>query len=149
MATLPNNVYEFDSLHNALDFIKPLIIEDYPIVIQKIYGEKSFFPTEFECKGFRVEVGPKGEEIKVYVKDEDKEDRFKDANLNEYIKVKLTAKGKQIYKDYYDNDPPTLDVDDEGYAKFQMWDFMQIFGEHISMGGPMICETNVKIQIRN
>ena len=94
MTTLPNNIYEFDSLYNAIDFIKPLIVEDYPVVIQKIYGEKKHFPTELECKGFRVEIGPKGEEIKVYVKGEDKEDRFKDANLNEYIKVKLTNKGK-------------------------------------------------------
>lgn len=157
MAALPNNIYNFDSLYNALDFIKPLIVEGYSVVIQKIYGETLFPTCERKCMGFQVEIGPKGEEVKVYLPNEkaeseeckyNKEDRFKDANLNDYIKVKLTDKGKQIYKDYYDNDPPTLDVDDEEYVKFQMWDFMKIFGEHMHMGGPMICETNVKIQTR-
>ena len=148
---LPNDSYEFKGLYTAIDFIKPLVSEGYPVVMQKMYGQTMFPTMEEECVGFKVEVGPRCQEIKVYIKGEDnnKEDRFKDANLNDYIKVKLTDKGKQFYNDYYDNDPPTLDIDDEGYSKFQMWDFMRIFGEHIHMGGPMICETNVKIQIRN
>ena len=79
-------------------------------------------------------------------------DRFRDVNLNEYIKVKLTDKGKEIYRNYYhdidDEYIPTLDVDEEGYCKFQLWDFMRIFGEHFCMGGGLPCETNVKIQIR-
>jgi len=70
MATLPNNVYNFDSFYNALDFIKPLIVEDYPVVIQKIYGETLFPTMEHRCTGFRVEVGPKGEEVKVYLPNE-------------------------------------------------------------------------------
>lgn len=80
------------------------------------------------------------------------EDRFRDVNLNEYIKVKLTDKGKEIYRNYYhyidDEDVPKLNVDEEGYCKFQLWDFMHIFGEHFHMGGGLPCETNVKIQIR-
>ena len=79
-------------------------------------------------------------------------DRFKDVNLNEYIKVKLTDKGKEIYRNYwYDIDDeyvPTLNVDEGGYCKFQLWDFMRIFGEHFRMGGGLPCEINVKIQIR-
>ena len=79
-------------------------------------------------------------------------DRFRDVNLNEYIKVKLTDKGKEIYRNYYhyidDEDVPTLDVDEEGFCKFQLWEFMRIFGEHFRMGGGLPCETNVKIQIR-
>jgi hypothetical protein len=82
----------------------------------------------------------------------EKSDRFRNVNLNEYIKVKLTDKGKEIYRNYYhyidDEDVPTLDVDEEGFCKFQLWEFMQIFGEHFHMGGDLPCETNVKIQIR-
>jgi hypothetical protein len=78
-------------------------------------------------------------------------DRFRDVNLNEYIKVKLTDKGKEIYRNYYsdidDEYVPTLDVDEEGFCKFQLWHFMRIFGEHFCMGSGLPCETNVKIQI--
>ena len=75
-------------------------------------------------------------------------DRFRDVNLNEYIKVKLTDKGKEIYRNYWHEYAPTLDIDEEGYCKFQLWEFMRIFGEHFHMSGGLPCETNVKIQIR-
>lgn len=82
----------------------------------------------------------------------EKDDRFRDVNLNEYIKVKLTDEGKEIYRNYYhyidDEHVPTLDVDEEGFCKFQLWEFMHIFGEHFRMCGSLPCETNVKIQVR-
>ena len=91
-------------------------------------------------------------ESKARIEFENMKDRFRDVNLNEYIKVKLTDKGKEIYKNHYhdidDEYVPTLDVDEEGFCKFQLWEFMQIFGEHFRMGGGSPCETNVKIQIR-
>ena len=83
---------------------------------------------------------------------ENMKDRFRDVNLNEFIKVKLTDKGKEIYRNYWhdidDEDVPTLEVDKEGYCEFQLWHFMKIFGEHFFMLGDSPCETNVKIQIR-
>ena len=91
-------------------------------------------------------------ESKARIEFENMKDRFRDVNLNEYIKVKLTDKGKEIYRNHYhdidDEYVPTLDTDKEGYYKFQLWEFMQIFGEHFHMGGGLPCETNVKIQIR-
>lgn len=79
-------------------------------------------------------------------------DRFRDVNINEYIKVKLTDKGKEIYRKYYhdidDKYVPTLDIDEEDFCKFQLWEFMKIFGEHFRMCCDLPCETNVKIQIR-
>ena len=80
-------------------------------------------------------------------------DRFRNVNLNEYIKVKLTDKGKEIYRNYYndidDECVPSLYVDEEGFCKFQLWHFIRIFGEHFCLGGDdMPCETNVEIQIR-
>ena len=79
-------------------------------------------------------------------------DRFRDVNLNENIKVKLTDKGKEIYRNYWhdidDEDVSILEVDEEGYCEFQLWHFMKIFGKHFFMLGDSPCETNVKIQIR-
>lgn len=42
--------------------------------------------------------------VKSKAKLEFMKDRFMDVNLNEYIKVKLTDKDKEIYKKYYDID---------------------------------------------
>jgi len=60
-------------------------------------------------------------------------------NINEYVKVKLTARGLKIHKSEYTRFMPSdwvyvkPSVDENGYSKFQMWNLMSIFGEHISM----------------
>lgn len=71
-------------------------------------------------------------------------------NVNDYIKVKLTDLGKEIYKHYDDEflkifphlKPIPLDIDEEGYCKFQLWRFMNIFGEHFGNGFPLVIESN-------
>ena len=79
-------------------------------------------------------------------------DRFRDVNLNEYIKMKLTDESKEIYRNYYhdidDKFVPILNTDEEDYCKFQLWYFIRIFGKHFCMGCDSPCEPNVKIQIR-
>lgn len=69
-------------------------------------------------------------------------------NLNDLVKVKLTDWGKEIY--YHKNDkvnktfgrrvikPSFPRVDSEGYAKFQLWDFINIYGNYMG-----ICDENV------
>ena len=66
-STLCSNVYECDSLFNAMDLIKPLIIEGYSVVIQKIQEETpaACYPNHVY---FRVDVGPKNKKIDVYVR---------------------------------------------------------------------------------
>jgi hypothetical protein len=61
-------------------------------------------------------------------------------NINEYVWVQLTAKGQQVYKEYYLNlklpaeyMPGPKEKDADGYSKFQMWDLMAIFGESVHM----------------
>ena len=71
---------------------------------------------------------------------------YKKTNLNNYIKVKLTEKGIDILKQRYGTDYP-IDIDDEGYTKFQMWDFARLFGEHMGMGFCLVCQTNVIVQV--
>lgn len=74
-------------------------------------------------------------------------------NINDYIKVKLTDKGKDIYYDYYVNYYQEEDyiykntaceakVDINGYTKMQLHEFMQIFGNRIPFGYNDIFENN-------
>lgn len=64
-------------------------------------------------------------------------------NLNEWIKVKLTDHGKDIHRFYgkqiaekiksvnVDIEPL---VDENGYTEYQLWHFIELFGNHIGMG---------------
>lgn len=71
-------------------------------------------------------------------------------NLNYFIKVKLTDLGKDIYYHRFDklNDycgrevlkPRFPKVDENGYTKFQLWEFIELYGEHIGMGRPSIID---------
>ena len=79
-------------------------------------------------------------------------EKYCDTNLNHYIKIKLTEEGRIIYKKYYNShncEAPKLDIDDEGYVRFQIHDFMHIFGERLFMGATLPCETNCKIQVKD
>lgn len=69
-------------------------------------------------------------------------------NLNDFIKVKLTETGKDIFnhrfddlnkklgKEVYKN--ISLKEDENGYVEFQLWDFMQIYGSYMYMAGPTV-----------
>jgi hypothetical protein len=69
-------------------------------------------------------------------------------NLNESIKVKLTDLGKDIYYHRFDavNKAAGKEIckpcypkeDEDGYTKFQLWCFMALYGEHMSMTAPAV-----------
>lgn len=74
-------------------------------------------------------------------------------NLNDFVKVKLTDYGKEIYYHRYDDlnewrrkyglirlEPHFPEVDEEGKSKFQLWDFMKIYGNYIGMARPNVIE---------
>lgn len=71
-------------------------------------------------------------------------------NLNETIKVKLTDFGKEIYYHRFDDInkmarreviKPTMPyVDEEGYTSFQLWYFMQLYGEYMEVATPNVIE---------
>ena len=78
---------------------------------------------------------------------------MKKLNLNDIIKVKLTDLGKNIYYHRFDNlnewitnhggDPLERtypEVDDEGYSKFQLWQFMKLYGPYMEMAAPNVVE---------
>lgn len=65
-------------------------------------------------------------------------------NLNETVKVKLTDHGKMIYYHRYDDinkrvgkevcKPSLPEEDEDGYSKFQLWDFMNLYGKYLTAG---------------
>ena len=72
---------------------------------------------------------------------------MKKLNLNSIIKVKLTDYGKDIFYHRHDDinasivqrgwkpiEPCFPRVDDEGFSKFQLWDFMNIYGDYFQLG---------------
>ena len=77
-------------------------------------------------------------------------------NINDFIKVKLTKYGKDIYDHSNDSlmikagnekikkwlEPIPLEYDDEGYVQFQLWRFIQIFGECMHIGASPVIENN-------
>ena len=71
-------------------------------------------------------------------------------NLNELIKVKLTDWGKEIYYHQYDRTnqiagreickPKFPKEDENGYTEFQLWCFIELYGEHMGMTLPNVIE---------
>lgn len=71
-------------------------------------------------------------------------------NLNDRIKVKLTAFGKDIY--YHQHDlanivterdlinPCYPKIDEDGYTEFTLWHFMELYGQYIDMTLPNVIE---------
>lgn len=77
-------------------------------------------------------------------------------NINNQCKVKLTANGVALLdhkRAQLRERSPTLDwsrwhmPDDEGYLKLELWGIMQLFGEHIRMGGPNPIHTEILIEV--
>ena len=74
-------------------------------------------------------------------------------NINNYVKVKLTDKGREIVKksrviyraiggDYSEVE---ITEDSDGWSKWQMWDLMSTFGSHMYNGCISPFETEIDI----
>ena len=61
------NTYEFKGLDSLLDFVKPLIVEGYPVAINSIPGK---FPREDTIEKFIAQVGEKGTQLEIYCKED-------------------------------------------------------------------------------
>jgi Mn-dependent DtxR family transcriptional regulator len=83
-----------------------------------------------------------------------------DFNVNSYVRVKLTTKGKAIHKQYWASyslghelarkEQPEYDEPDEdadGWCEFQLWELAHIFGIHMYNGGNVPFETIIQIII--
>ena len=77
-------------------------------------------------------------------------DNIQKINLNETIKVKLTPLGAEIYYKQFDElnkqyereicKPQMPQIDKDGYTEFQLWHFIELYGEHIGMCKPNVIE---------
>ena len=77
-------------------------------------------------------------------------DNIQKINLNETIKVKLTPYGAEIYYKQFDEvnkqcgreicKPHMPRIDKDGYTEFQLWNFIELYGEHIGMCKPNVIE---------
>ena len=80
-------------------------------------------------------------------------------NINEYVEVKLTKRGREIHRKNCDGlfasmeNPPKYTPpkeDDDGWSKWQMWSLMQDFGASIYMGATeQPFETTIRIHQAN
>lgn len=66
-------------------------------------------------------------------------------NLNKTVKVKLTERGKELYREHFSHLPdcfekPEPRIDEDGFTEMQLWMFMEMFGEHMSMWKPNVIE---------
>lgn len=80
-------------------------------------------------------------------------------NVNHDIKVKLTEGGYQLMADEHNRVLSTVPgfgkrdwtyyrdlADKDGYTRFQMWRFAELFGPSSYIGGPLLYETNILIK---
>ena len=74
-------------------------------------------------------------------------------NLNERVKVKLTPLGAEIYYHQCDDvnkkikenggtelEPIMPQIDKDGYTEFQLWHFIELYGQHIGICKPNVIE---------
>ena len=57
MAMINPGTYEFDSILNVMDFVKPLLIEGYSVAINTVYEK---VPFDYRIRKFEVNIGKKG-----------------------------------------------------------------------------------------
>lgn len=69
-------------------------------------------------------------------------------NINDYVWLKLTELGQRIYREYWDEvlpdevEKPSLHTVN-GYYRLLLWEAMEIFGQHMHIGGDLPFETKV------
>lgn len=74
-------------------------------------------------------------------------------NVNSVVRVKLADLGLDLLRKEHEElraaapslgewSPP---VDADGYSRFQLWDLMARFGEHMGNGSPLMFETDIMI----
>lgn len=79
---------------------------------------------------------------------------MKGFNINDYVYVKLTDLGREVYRKRNDgllskdttiklDIPEDKDVNSNGYSSFQMWSLMDIFGKHMYLGCENVFETEI------
>lgn len=73
-------------------------------------------------------------------------------NVNDYVEVKLTEHGRQIYRRLYADlgiPDPVIKEDAEGWSRWQIHDLMNTFGESMMVGSILLpFETTIRFVTR-
>ena len=67
MAMINPGIYEFDSILNVMDFVKPLLVEGYSVAINTVHEK---VPFDYRIDKFEVNIGKKGCKMAIYDPDE-------------------------------------------------------------------------------
>ena len=107
--------------------------------------------AEFESKNNQLTESILRKETKIHELESKEVEKPTKLNLNDRIKVKLTPLGAEIYYHQYDEvnkrikenggtelEPIMPQIDKDRYTEFQLWHFVELYGEHIGM-----CKKNV------
>lgn len=107
--------------------------------------------AELESKNNQLTESILRKETKIHELESKETEKPTKINLNDRIKVKLTPLGAEIYYHQYDElnkrikekggkqlEPRMPEIDKDGYTKFTLWNFMELYGEHMGM-----CKKNV------
>ena len=75
-------------------------------------------------------------------------------NINDTVMVRLTEYGKAKHRESHEKFYKQLGMnveytapkeDEDGWSKWQLWDLMSEFGQHISLGGRVPFETTIRL----
>lgn len=80
-------------------------------------------------------------------------------NINNYVRVKLTPLGREIYRERRRDFKRLLEKqcvkvkladsmlveDEEGWSKWQLWNLMEVFGPHVGLGSDPVFQTEIDI----
>ena len=107
--------------------------------------------AELESKNNQLTESILRKETKIHELESKETEKPTKINLNDRVKIKLTPLGVEIYYHQYDElnkqikerggkqlEPRMPEIDKDGYTKFTLWNFMELYGEHIGM-----CKPNV------
>ena len=67
MSIINPGTYEFNSIFNVMDFVKPLLVEGYSVAVNTTFKK---YPWEHDIEKFTVYVGKKGCKMAIYDPDE-------------------------------------------------------------------------------
>lgn len=105
---------------------------------------------EYEISDLRKKLRESKDYITQLKHDLETKDNIQKINLNETIKVKLTPYGAEIYYKQFDElnkqcgreicKPHMPQIDKDGYTEFQLWNFIELYGQHIGMCKPNVIE---------
>lgn len=84
-------------------------------------------------------------------------DEAREFNVNDFVMVRLTDMGREILRKQHEEllrrvpklgefNAPKEDAD--GWSRWQMWNLMETFGPHVSLGMHVPFETTIRIVFR-